>query len=354
MAGTGTVWYFVNPYHTVPTRRGFRLEYFRKQSWDAVWIDEAISETSAATAPESTEKQKSNAFWGFGNYSPSLEPDTAAQEIVDELDDYLLQPAEKSTSRASSVFVERVFSQARQLLHASSTSPVTACDMPPASIRLGSRSRHNLADDRGFVKATINRFLPARVTPITAVYRQPVATREIHGSVLYPHRGGHGVCGYGIGLAYGNVVSSCRRVQSHLIRFCEYDPWFANASESYPGIKRERGRPGHHSDRQRDKFDVYALDAVRVIEGAASLAFASSSATWAERNVVPFAEAILNQLTSTPGTITDSSNFNYGNSTTSGGDPNGATIQLLFRTNRDQVYQDFGGSRKQSWKFYHA
>ncbi|KAF8838874.1 hypothetical protein BDN67DRAFT_888454, partial [Paxillus ammoniavirescens] len=69
---------------------GLKLEYFQKQSWDAEWIDEVISVTraeylsrykgktscpkkmSAATAPESTEKQKSNAFWGFGNYSPSL------------------------------------------------------------------------------------------------------------------------------------------------------------------------------------------------------------------------------------------------------------------------------------------
>ncbi|KIK73237.1 hypothetical protein PAXRUDRAFT_178952, partial [Paxillus rubicundulus Ve08.2h10] len=82
-----------------------------KQSWDEEWIDEAIlvthavyvyrykgktscpKETSAATAPESTEKQKSNTFWGFGNYS--LGPDTAAQETIDKLDDCLLQPIEK-------------------------------------------------------------------------------------------------------------------------------------------------------------------------------------------------------------------------------------------------------------------
>ncbi|KIJ09248.1 hypothetical protein PAXINDRAFT_17648 [Paxillus involutus ATCC 200175] len=46
--------------------------------------------------------------------------------------------------------------------------------------------------------------------------------------------------------------------------------------------------------------------------------------------------------------------FNYGNSTTSGDDSKSASIQLLSRTNKDQVYQDFAAARKQSLKSYPA
>ncbi|KIK72927.1 hypothetical protein PAXRUDRAFT_621332 [Paxillus rubicundulus Ve08.2h10] len=46
--------------------------------------------------------------------------------------------------------------------------------------------------------------------------------------------------------------------------------------------------------------------------------------------------------------------FNHGNSTKSGGDPKNDSIQLLSRTDRDQDYQDFAGSRKQSLKSYPA
>ncbi|KIK49060.1 hypothetical protein CY34DRAFT_70720 [Suillus luteus UH-Slu-Lm8-n1] len=111
-------------------------------------------------------------FFGFGDYS--LGCDSTPTQPINELDEYLQQPLEKvddalkwwsaqqkkypNLSRmaldylsapASSTAVERVFSQARQLLH------FTRNRLSSASIRaflcLGSWSRHDLIDTQDFL-----------------------------------------------------------------------------------------------------------------------------------------------------------------------------------------------------------